>query len=366
MTTGCRGRIDTVAVRRHYPLREVVERHGVALRRGGGRPMGRCPFHEDNDPSLALYLDDPADEHFHCFGCGAHGDVIRFVELLERLPFLAAVAALTGTVREVAPIRRTARRSPGAGRPRGVDVRAPPDRACLAAAIDHYHRRLLRDPEALAYCAARGLDRAALARHRIGYAPCCGDGDDFTAALAHEGFSPARARRAGLTDRWGREFLAGRIVIPELREGGPVWALGRRLAGMGPRYLGLPGAKPLLGLVEARGASAVYLTEGPFDRLALSRWGFPAIALAGTQAGPGALADLAGFPRIYLVMDADDAGREAAARLGAALGPRALPIALHGVKDVADLGRRPDGALVFRRAVEHAELDNRLAGRRVA
>ena len=360
LTTGDRGRIDTAAIRRCHPLRDTIERYGVALGRGG-RPMGRCPFHRDREPSLALYLDDPADEHFHCFGCGAHGDVIRFVELIERLPFMAAVAALAaggGATAIEPPTRR-----PTAGGRQPITLRASPDRACLAAAIAHYHRRLFREPAALAYCAERGLDRDTLSRHRIGFAPARGDGNELVAALAREGFAPARARRAGLTDPQGREFLAGRIIIPELRADGPIWAIGRRLAGAGPRYLGLPGSKPLLGLAEARGERAIYLTEGPFDRLTLSRWGLPAIALAGIGATPGALSELARFPRIYLVMDTDNAGREATTRLTGALGCRALPISLPGVKDVADLGRRPGGELTFRRAVERAEREHESRGR---
>jgi len=365
LTPGRDGRIDTAAIRRCHPLREVVERYGVALGHGGGRPVGRCPFHRDREPSLALYLDDPADEHFHCFGCGAHGDVIRFVELIARLPFPAAVAALVGAG-GATPTAPALRRPAIAGGRQSFTLRAPPDRACLAAAIAHYHHQLLREPAALAYCAARGLDREALVRHRIGFAPVRGDGDDLVATLARAGFPPARTERAGLAAPRGREFLAGRIVIPELRDGGPVWAIGRRLAGAGPRYLGLPGAKPLLGLAEVRGASAVYLTEGPFDRLTLGRWGFPAVALAGTRAGPGVLADLAAFPRIYLVLDADEAGREATARLADALGSRATPVTLPHVKDVADLGCRSDGAAVFRRAVERAERGGELHGRRAA
>lgn len=365
LTTGDRGRIDTAAIRRRHPLRETVERYGVALGHGG-RPMGHCPFHRDREPSLALYLDDPADEHFHCFGCGRHGDVIRFVELIERLPFLAAVAALTAAAGGAAPIEPPPRRPAIADGEQFVAALPSPDRACLAAAIGHYHQRLLREPAALDYCAGRGLDRETLTRHRIGFAPARGERDDLLATLAREGFSPSRARRVGLADPRGREFLAGRIVIPELRDGEPIWAIGRRVAGAGPRYLGLPGTKPLLGLDEARGAGAVYLTEGPFDRLTLGRWGLPAVALAGTGAGPGALADLATFPRIYLVMDTDEAGREATARLAGALGSRATPVALPHVKDVADLGRRPDGAAVFRRAVERAEREERIRGLRAA
>ena len=54
------------AARRAAPLGEAAERYGT-VRRG----FMLCPFHEDRVPSLKLY-----DDHFHCFGCGAHGDVV--------------------------------------------------------------------------------------------------------------------------------------------------------------------------------------------------------------------------------------------------------------------------------------------------
>jgi DNA primase len=99
----------------------------------------------------------------------------------------------------------------------------------------------------------------------------------------------------------------------------------------------------------------VYVTEGVFDRLTLARWGLPALALAGTHARREVLTLLARFPRVYLALDSDVAGREATVALRAALGLRSLPLDLSTVKDVADLGRRPDGAAIFRRAVERAE-----------
>ncbi|HEX5506396.1 MAG TPA: CHC2 zinc finger domain-containing protein [Thermomicrobiales bacterium] len=345
-------RVDTAALRRRYPLAGVVARYGVRLRRVGGHHVGRCPFHDDREPSLVLYVDDPRDEHFHCFGCRAHGDVIHFVELIERLPFRAAVAALTG----ITPTVRGA--NPGgepAQRPAPTGVRDPAGRACLAVATALYHGHLLRDGPALAYCAGRGLDRATLARCRVGYAA----GGDLAAALRHRGLDPAPAVRAGLLDPDGRERLAGRLVVPELRAGGPLWLIGRALdAGTAPRYLGLRGPKPLLGWAEARGHAAVCLTEGVIDRLVLSGWGYPALALAGTRAAPAARAALARFRRVYLVLDADDAGRAATAALAAALGARARVVSLlAGGKDVADLARRPGGRAAFARALALAGAD---------
>ncbi len=343
-------RIDTAAIRRDYPLADIAARHGVALRpRGAGRWIGACPFHDDHDPSLAIYADDPRDEHFHYFGCGVHGDVIRFVELAERLPFRAAVAALTGGA---APPRLDvdAPWTPSSSPPGGpAGIRDPAGRACLAVAVDLYQRRLLDDPAALAYCRARGLDAATLARCRVGYAA----GGDLAAALRRRGLPLAAAARAGLLDRRGEERLAGRLVVPEIREGGPLWLIGRTLGEDAPlRYLGLPGRKPLLGWAEARGRRAIVVTEGVVDRLVLSGWGFPAVALAGTHARPEIVGALARFPRIHLLLDADPAGRAASAALRAALGARAVPIPLPaGVKDVAELAPRPDGRAILARAI---------------
>ncbi|HZS00055.1 MAG TPA: toprim domain-containing protein [Chloroflexota bacterium] len=91
------------------------------------------------------------------------------------------------------------------------------------------------------------------------------------------------------------------------------------------------------------------LVEGVFDWLTLVQWGLPALALVGTRVRPEALRALgARFERVYLALDADDAGREAADALARELGPRAATLRLPaGVKDVADLAPRPDGRVAF-------------------
>ena len=65
---------------------EVVVGYGIKPNRGG---MIRCPFHNDRTPSMKIYQD-----HFHCFGCGEHGDVIRFAELYFNLSPLEATKKL--------------------------------------------------------------------------------------------------------------------------------------------------------------------------------------------------------------------------------------------------------------------------------
>jgi hypothetical protein len=61
------------------------------LRRVGNRLIGRCPFHEEDTPSFSIYSET---NHYHCFGCQAHGDIIKFVMETKKLSFLEAVSYL--------------------------------------------------------------------------------------------------------------------------------------------------------------------------------------------------------------------------------------------------------------------------------
>jgi DNA primase len=70
-----------------------------------------------------------------------------------------------------------------------------------------------------------------------------------------------------------------------------------------PRYLGMPGRKPLLGFDQARDASSVVATEGAFDLLTLRMWGYPSVALLGTHVSAHVIDQLQTFQRVYLALD---------------------------------------------------------------
>jgi DNA primase catalytic core len=344
-------RIDTGQVKRAHPVEEIVCRYGIELRPVGRTLVGRCPFHADGGrPNLHVY---PGNASWYCYRCASGGDVISFVMRLEGLGFRDAVARLDGSPFSTSPTPLRPSKQARARRARPT-VRGAAERACLAAAVELYHNRLLADPAALAYITGRGLERSMLERSRMGYV----SGDELIAYLRWRRLPAQAAVRVGLLGRDGREFLAGRVVVPEIRRGEPVWLVGRTVEGNGgPKYLGLPGAKPLLGWEMALGSPAVILVEGVFDWLTLVQWGFPALALVGTRVRPEALRALgARFERVYLALDADDAGREAAATLARALGPRAATVRLpDGVKDAAELAPRPDGRAVFADALRLEE-----------
>lgn len=85
--------VDVEAIRARHPLPEVMAAAGIELQPRGHGYMGCCPFHEDKTPSLSV---DRVPDRFHCFGCGASGDVIDFVQRTRNLGFVEAVTELDG------------------------------------------------------------------------------------------------------------------------------------------------------------------------------------------------------------------------------------------------------------------------------
>lgn len=82
-----------------YSMRDIVERYDLQPNRTG---YINCPFHPDPDPSLKIYEKD-----FHCFGCGANGDIFDFVRMMEDVSFADAFCSLGGTYQKES--RRTVR-----------------------------------------------------------------------------------------------------------------------------------------------------------------------------------------------------------------------------------------------------------------
>src|SRR5206468_6028476 len=91
-----RHRIDGEEIKRLRQLPDVVAASGVSLRRAGnGTFRGLCPFHEERTPSFWIDARDPRNEHYWCFGCAAHGDVIAYVMAREVCGFVEACELLS-------------------------------------------------------------------------------------------------------------------------------------------------------------------------------------------------------------------------------------------------------------------------------
>src|SRR6478672_17825 len=298
----------------------------VKLLRAGREWKACCPFHNEKTPSFTVN-DDKG--FYHCFGCGAHGDAIRFLTDHRGMPFMDAVKELAAKA--------------------GMDVPAPDpaakERADRAASLTDvmaevarwYSEQLngLAGSEAREYLKGRGIDGETIQRFGLGFAP-----------------DSRNALKRGL-DRLGEEPLVetgmlikpeeggdsydrfrGRLMIPIRDPRGRVIAFGGRILGAGePKYLNSPDTplfdkgRTLYNIDRAspasRTAKRLIVVEGYVDVIALDRAGIAeVVAPNGTAVTEAQLERMWRLdPSPILCFDGDSAGRKAAIR--AAL--RALP-----------------------------------------
>ena len=148
------GHVDLDALKSRHPLGDVVEAAGVRLRGRGRVRQGVCPFHDEAEGSFTVYGDT---ERFHCFGCGATGDVLDFIQRTEGLSLPEAIQRLGGGAGLVpGPAIRSRAQAP----PRRATIAAvvpQRDPGLLTAALRFYLRSMLRSSEGREYLGARGI-----------------------------------------------------------------------------------------------------------------------------------------------------------------------------------------------------------------
>ncbi len=123
------------AIKRDIDLKALVEAKGIHLKKNGKGWFGRCPFHDDKTPSLSI---NPAKNLWQCFGCGAAGDVIRFVELFDQVDFKEAVRRLSDDGLK----RIQARPAAKAETPKPLSVK---ERKLLTRVVGYYQHTLAQD-----------------------------------------------------------------------------------------------------------------------------------------------------------------------------------------------------------------------------
>jgi DNA primase len=374
-------RIDTAALKRERPLEDVVAAYGIPLRRSGaGRSWALCPFHQERTASFCVDARDPDDPHFHCFSCSEHGDVIDLVMRLEGCSFSEACDRLTHR-RQPQSVGEGVRREASRNSGRRWDL-IPPDSAearVLALAADVFAAGLNASTRAQRYLQQRGVSLNLARAQRVGYA----NGRSLLPALRgveSENASPGSIEVATelglLVDRPDgehpklREFFFDRLIIPEVRGGRPIWFIGRAIEDAAsrsdaspqppgrrprPKYLSLPGERPILGLERVLGRSTAYLVEGPLDWLAGVGWDLPVFAICGTHVPVERLPNLGAAVAVYGVFDPDRAGHSAAERFAPVMGARWRPITLPNGMDLAELAERAErGRELFQSLVARA------------
>jgi DNA primase len=319
-----RDRVDVVA---------VVQRR-VALKKSGRDWKGLCPFHGEKTPSFYVV---PDKRIFHCFGCGATGDAIKFVMQLDGKSFREAAEQLAGEAgvdlkpEDPEEARRSARRAALA------EVN---EKACV-----FYERVLWEHPRgavARDHLEKRGVSVETAKAWRLGYAPDQWDqlcksmarGKVDAKLVEEAGLGVPRKKQQGLYDRF-----RGRLVIPIREAGRTVGFGGRLLEGQSEaKYLNSPDTPlyakgaVLFALDRARDSirreGIALFVEGYFDAIGLHQAGVQtAVATCGTALTEKHL-DLvhrAGARELVFVFDGDAAGLRAAQRASEIAAAAAVP-----------------------------------------
>ena len=355
-------------------LREIRERVDIAsfigqyvqLRKRGNDLVGLCPFHAEKTPSFHVH---PDRGFFKCFGCGAGGDLITFVQKLENASFGDAVrmlAAKAGIELEPEDPRKT---------------RARTEREAIyeanRVAAEYFARMLAteRGTAARRYLEQRGIEPATIERFRLGYAPDSWSG--LVAELERNGVDLTIAAKAGLVKPGQRgyyDFYRDRLMVPTYSTTGEVIAFGGRALGDGePKYLNTSTTPVyvkghhLYALNLARRAAqsdrTLIVVEGYLDCIALHQAGFEnSVAALGTSFTAEQAAELRKYAEyVYLCFDGDAAGSGAATK--------AVDIASKAIENTGSSvrivllpsGEDPDsfvrarGAAEFRRLLDDAK-----------
>ncbi len=349
-------------LRARTPLSALIGRR-VKLSKSGRNWKGCCPFHGEKSPSFQVY-----DDHFHCFGCGVHGDAISFVMQSEGASFPEAVERLAGEAGLEVP-----KQSPRA-------VEAERQRLDLHGVLDlaqgSFTRRL-HEREGVAgldYLRRRGLTPETIARFGLGWS---GDGRGaLVAELARGGVEPGRMLEAGLLreaeEGPARELYWNRVTFPiRDRRGRLVSFGGRTLGNAKPKYINGPESPVFskkrnlyaidLARAGLRAGQRVVVAEGYMDVIALHQAGFTgAVAPLGTALTEEQLEELWRLaPDPVLCFDGDAAGARAAARAAELCLPlltpeRTLRLAALPGGDDPDTLIQKQGAAAFQAVVDAA------------
>nr|NGX53648.1 DNA primase [Chlamydiota bacterium] len=308
-------------LRHRIDLAEVLSTH-IELKRTGASYKALCPFHEEKTPSFVL---QKGDSHYHCFGCGAHGDAIQFLMNYLSLNFAEAVETLAEKFN--VPLEMAEQEeNPGVGKTFL--------KQSLEMASEFYHKTLLESEEGRAarhYLNERGLSDDFIRRFEVGLAPAFSS--TFHQLMRHHKIHQQTLLEAGLIGAERKNpFFRDRITFPIRNPAGTIIGFSARKykeETFGGKYINTPEtalfkkSRILFGLNYCRRRIAkerrAIIVEGQIDCLKLIEAGLNCtVASLGTALGESHVKELQnlGVRRVYLLFDSDDAGESAASKAG--------------------------------------------------
>lgn len=346
-----RDRNDIVSVAQRY----------VELKRSGSSYMCRCPFHSEKSPSCHI---SPDKGLFHCFGCGAGGDVVTFIRMIENLDYLDAVRFLA----QLAGMPMPEDKDDGSAQKRRRLYEMNRD------AGKYFHGQLFSPAgaEGLDYLRRRGLSDHTIKRFGLGFAA-----DDYHAlhyymkSLGYSEYELADGSLLAANNNKIYDKFRNRVMFPIFDTRGNVAAFGGRTLSEDkkiPKYLNsgetlvFHKSDMLFALNVSKNSKADYfiLCEGYMDVISLHQAGFDsAVASLGTSltAQQANMISRLGKKEVVLSYDSDGAGQAAASRginLLSEAGVRARVLRMNGAKDPDEFIKR-FGAEAFRVLIEKSE-----------
>lgn len=338
---------DTIEkVRSGVDILEIVREYIPTIKRSGRNWKANCPFHNEKTPSFMI---SPEKGIFHCFGCGAGGDVFKFVMMMDSLSWPESIRKLAArcgvTIQETA--EDTLRRSE---KQKIFDL--------LEQSARYYHRMLtesLAGASARAYLEKRGVSAESIKTFMLGFAPR----GSLVAQARKKGFAPETLAAAGIVTKTERgtlfEYMSDRLVFPIIDTQGRVVAFGgRTLKNDQPKYLNTPEtavyskSAQLYGLFQSlpslRTRRELMVLEGYMDVVVTHQYGVAhTVATLGTSLTPQHAQVLARYAdEVTLLFDSDDAGFAAARRATDILLEKDIALKISSLPDGVD----PDEYLV--------------------
>lgn len=279
---------------------QIAEIHGISMNKN---LQADCfNGHDEKTPSLKFYGDS---QSYHCFGCGAHGDVISLVQKITNRSFWESVNDLAQQA-GMAPFPS----NNGFNPEQYADVSA-----CLNAAAEIYDSWLSPDDD---YLKQRGISYDTAQQFMVGRTR---GKHDLVSRLRQKGFSDGILWSSGLMNNHGQDFFQDHVIVPIMNHGRVVNFYGRSLNNDdGQRHWRLPNGRMKVGdgLFNWNPRSdEMILVEGPFDALALIENGFPhAVATLGTQGLNGSWPTIrkGQIKKAFVCYDGDPSGNTAALR----------------------------------------------------
>jgi len=314
----------------------------ISLNKSGAFYKAHCPFHDEKTPSFTVQRND---HHYHCYGCGAHGDAISFLMQHQKMSFSQAVEYLAEKFQVHLEKAQVSANAPSINKTYLKQV--------MENAKKFYHFTLLHTPEGqigLNYLFQRGIDLAFIKRFHLGLAPQ--RKDLFIQTMQDLGISKKDLLLCGLIKKDERDFFFDRIMIPIHDAFGAVIGFSARKykeETFGGKYVNSPESvlfkksRVLFGLNYSKKRimkeRRVLIVEGQLDALSLIQNGFDWVVAsqgtAFTEEHVKLISDLE-VNVVYLALDSDLAGQEAAIKTGHLFQKHAIEVLVVSLPEKSD------------------------------